>query len=296
MNAPQLGTSALVRSRVQHRRSRPARHELDVRTFHVLLDVDDLDRLDRDVTGFGVDRWAPMAFHGADHLAGGPADVGGVRERVAALLAGRGVELPEGRLQVLCHPRTFGHVFNPVAWWFAHHPDGTLALVLAEVTSTFGDRVVHVLDELAPAADGVLQASATKRLHVSPFLPVDGLTYRFTFRPPGVPLRTRGLVHMEVHDAEGRVLTATQHLELVPFTSGNVARLLLRHQAVSLRSLLAIHLHALVLWAKRVPFHRRPTPPVDALRVRRRPTSTGPATPRTPPPATARGTSPRSDR
>jgi DUF1365 family protein len=281
--APQLGASALVRSRVQHRRARPARHELDLRTIHGLLDVEDLARLDRDVTGFAVDRWAPMSFHGADHLVGGTSDAGDVRARVAALLADRGFELPAGRLQVLCHPRTFGHVFNPVAWWFAHHPDGRLGLVLAEVTSTFGDRVVYVLDELWPAAEGVLQARANKQLHVSPFLPVEGLSYRFTFRPPGVPLRGRGLVHMEVDDAEGRILTATQHLELVPFTTGNIVRLLLRHQLVSLRSLLSIHLHALVLWSKRVPFHRRPTAPTDALRVRGRPTV----------PA---GTMPRSDR
>jgi uncharacterized protein len=278
--APALGYSALVRSRVQHRRTRPVHHELDVRTFHVLLDVDDLDRLDGDVRGFGVDRRAPMSFHAADHLVGGPSDVGAARARVAALLAERGVELPAGRLQLLCHPRTFGHVFNPVAWWFAHHPDGTLGLVLAEVTSTFGDRVVYVLDELEPAADGVLQARASKRLHVSPFLPVEGLSYRFTFRPPGVPLRARGLVHMEVEDQAGRLLTATQHLELVPFTTGNLVRLLLRHQVVSLRSLASIHLHALVLWAKRVPFHRRPTAPGDALRIRRRPAVTPAATPR----------------
>lgn len=279
-SASQFGASALVRTRVQHRRSRPVRHELDVRTFYVLLDVDDLVRLDRDVTGFAVDRWAPMSFHGADHLVGGTSDAGDVRARVAALLADRGVELPAGRLQLLCHPRTFGHVFNPVAWWFAHHSDGTLGLVLAEVTSTFGDRVVYVLDELEPAAEGVLQARANKRLHVSPFLPVEGLSYRFTFRPPGVPLRHRGLVHMEVDDAEGRILTATQHLELVPFTAGNVVRLLLRHQLVSLRSLLSIHVHALALWAKRVPFHRRPTVPTDALRVRGRPAVRTGTTPR----------------
>ena len=47
-------TSWLALSDVRHRRSRPTPHALAHRTLHVLVDVDDLDRLDRTVRGFGV--------------------------------------------------------------------------------------------------------------------------------------------------------------------------------------------------------------------------------------------------
>jgi uncharacterized protein len=269
MSATRSGSSALALSRVRHRRHRPRTHRLALRTFHVLVDIDELPLLDRRIRGFAHNRRAPMAIHDADHLGasggGGPAPL---RERVRALLADQGVALPDGPLQLLCHPRTFGHVFDPVAWWFAYHPDGRLGLVLAEVTSTFGDRVVHVLDELHPGPAGAVTATARKRLHVSPFLPVDGLTYRFTIRAPGVPVGDRALVHMEVVDADGVVLDATQQVALVPFTSRRVLGLLLRYPFVSLRTLLWIHVHALLIWRKRVPFHRRPEPPAGALRVR----------------------------
>jgi len=266
--------SALSWTQVRHRRHRPTVHRFELGTFHVLVDVDDLARLDREVRGFGHNRRALVSVHDRDHLAatgrGGPGEPGtALRSRVAALLADRGVELPGGRLQLLCHPRMFGHVFNPVAWWFAYHPDGELGLVLAEVTSTFGDRVVYVLDDLEHEAGGNVRATASKRLHVSPFLPVDGHTYRFVIRPPGAPPRQRALVHMEVDDAEGTVLDATQRARLVPFTSRQLGRLLLRYPAVSLRSVLAIHLQAVRIWSKRVSFHRRPAPPADAIRVGR---------------------------
>ena len=264
-------TSALSWTQVRHRRHRPTLNEFELGTFHVLVDVDDLPRLDREVRGFGHNRRAPVAVHDADHL--GPSGVGesagALRPRVAALLDERGVALPEGRLQLLCHPRMFGHVFNPVAWWFAYHPDGELGLVLAEVTSTFGDRVVYVLDELFHQANGTVRATTSKRLHVSPFLPVDGHTYRFIIQPPGAPPRQRALVHMEVDDAEGTVLDATQRARLVPFTSKQLRRLLMRYPVVSLRSVLAIHLQAVRLWNKRVSFHRRPTPPPEAVRTGR---------------------------
>jgi DUF1365 family protein len=265
-------TSALSWTRVRHRRHRPAVHVIDVPTFHVLVDVDDLPRLDREVRGFAHNRRGLVSLHDADHLGhvSGEVAKASLRDRVVGLLAAQGIDLPAGPLQLLCHPRMFGHVFNPVSWWFAHHPDGRLGLVLAEVTSTFGDRVVYVLDELESNANGSVRATASKQLHVSPFLPTEGLGYRFVIRPPGSPLTGRALVHMEVEDEEGLVLDATQRARLVPFTTSQLARLLLRYPLVSIRSLVLIHTHALRLWSKRVPFHRRPAPPVDAVRVRGR--------------------------
>jgi uncharacterized protein len=263
-----LPTSWLARTRVHHRRLRPASHALTHRTFHVLIDVDDLDRLDATVRGFGAGRRAPVALHATDHLDGRP---GPLRERLAEVVARHGATLPAGRLQLLAHPRMFGHVFNPVAWWFAHERDGRLTMVVAEVSSTFGDRALYVLDELEQRADGLVHASATKRLHVSPFLPVEGLGYRFSFLPPDAARDDRVLVHMEVDDEHGTVLTATQDARLYPFDSANLWRVAGRHPTVSLAALAAIHRNALRLWRLHVPFHRRPTPPADALQVRGRP-------------------------
>ena len=266
--------SALGRSTVRHRRRRPQEHRLELRTLHVLIDVDELTEIDRAVVGFGHNRRAPMAIRDSDHLLGagiGRSELAGpLRSEIERLLDARGVSLPAGRLQLLCHPRTFGHVFDPVAWWFSYHPDGELGLVLAEVTSTFGDRVVYVLDELEPGPNGTVRATAEKRLHVSPFLPTEGLRYRFMIRPPGERPGPTALIHMEVEDEEGVVLDATQRVELSPLGSWAVLGALVRFPLVSLRSLAWIHAHALLLWAKRVPFHRRPEPPPGALRVRRR--------------------------
>ena len=271
--------SALAITEVRHRRHRPATHRVGLSTFHVLVDVDELPRLDREVLGFGHNRRAPVAVHDDDHLYGprtgsvAAPDGTTLRARAETLLRERGIALPAGPLLLLCHPRVFGHVFNPVSWWFAHDAVGGLALVLAEVSNTFGDRVVYVLDTLEPGAQGTVRATTTKTLHVSPFLPVDGLTYHFVIRPPGDTPGTRVLVHMEVEDAQGTVLDATQDARLVPFTSARLMRLMLRFPLVSLRSMAHIHVHALRLWRKRVPFHRRPVPPADAVRTRRSPAS-----------------------
>lgn len=253
-----MSASALYVGTVRHRRLRPRPHALRVRGYHALIDVDELERLEREVPGFGHRRRALTRFRDDDHF--GPVDRP-VREKLAAWLAQHDLELPGGPLRVLTNLRVLGHVFNPVSWWFAHGVDGRLELVIAEVNSTFGDAHAYVLDDLVEGPDGLLRAGATKVLHVSPFLPVSGLRYRFTVLPPG----ERVLVHMDVDDADGKVLDATQDGRRRPLDGPNLRRVLLRHPLMPLVTIVLIHWHALRLWLKRVPFHRRPVPPPDGF-------------------------------
>jgi uncharacterized protein len=248
--------SALYVGSVRHRRHRPTVNAFRYRTYHVLLDLDELARLDRDVRGFAYNRPAPTSFHDRDHL--GPADLP-VRQKLARWLAGEGIALPDGPVRVLTNLRVLGYVFNPVSWWFCHHPDGRLAFVVAEVNNTFGDAHGYLLDDLEHRPDGTVRARADKVLHVSPFLPIDGLRYRFTFVVPG----QRALAHMDVEDADGTVLDATQDGRRVTLTTGTLTRTLVAHPLVTLRTIVLIHAQALRLWRKRVTFHRRPAPPPD---------------------------------
>jgi uncharacterized protein len=252
MSAPLA--SALYVGSVRHRRHRPVVNAFRYRAYHVLLDLDELPRLDREVRGFAHNRGGPTSFWDRDHL--GPADVP-ARHKLARWLAGEGVALPAGPVRVLTNLRVLGYVFNPVSWWFCHHPDGRLAFVVAEVNNTFGDAHCYLLGDLEHRPDGTIRARADKVFHVSPFLPIEGLGYRFTFVVPG----PRALAHMDVEDADGTVLDATQDGRRVALTTRTLTRTLVTHPLVTLRTIALIHRQALRLWRKRVTFHRRPVPP-----------------------------------
>ena len=99
--------------------------------------------------------------------------------------------MPDGRIELLTHARTFGYVFNPVSFYFVRNPDDTLACVVAEVHNTFGERWPYLLG--APGeldGDGRMRFSTEKRFHVSPFMDVAG-TYRFLLGEPGERLMMR---------------------------------------------------------------------------------------------------------
>jgi DUF1365 family protein len=157
-----------------------------------------------------------------------------------------------------------------VSWWFAHDRGGELRLVVAEVRNTFGDWRAYLLDDLE--RDGtVVRATHDKDFHVSPFLPVEGLSYRFTFRPPPLDGRGTVAVAMQVDDGDGVVLDATQAGRLVPLTTRSLWAAMARYPLVTLRTVGLIHWQAVRLWWKRTPFHRRPDPPATGLDAVTRP-------------------------
>jgi uncharacterized protein len=246
--------SAIYVGSVRHRRRRPTAHAFRYRTYHVLLDLDELPELDRRVRGFGHGRRAVASFLDTDHL--GQQDQP-VRAKLERWLESQGVRMPAGPVRVLTNLRVLGHVFNPVSWWFCHHPDGEVGLLVAEVNNTFGESHGYVLDDLRAGPGGTLEATADKVFHVSPFLPIDGLRYRFRVLPPG----QRVLAHIDVDDDQGPVFDATQSGHRVPLDSRSLARVLLSHPLVTLHTVLRIHLQALRLWRQKVPFHRKPAPP-----------------------------------
>lgn len=245
--------SALAVGSVRHRRYQPRDHAFRYRTYHALIDLDDLPRLDREVVGFGYRRAAVTSWHDVDHF--GPQDLPS-REKLRRWLEAQGAELPRGPIRVLTNLRVLGHVFNPVSWWFCHAPDGRLEVVVAEVNNTFGDAHAYLLNDLRHGHGGVVTARTDKALHVSPFLGIEGLSYAFTF----VIAAARITVRMEVRGPDGLLLDATQDGRLRPLTSSRLARTLLTHPLMTLRTVAQIHLQALRLWVKRVPFVPRPEP------------------------------------
>ncbi len=90
-----------------------------------------------------------------------------------------------GSIQVLTNLRVLGYVFNPVSFWWCRHGDGSLACIVAEVNNTFGERLAYVLlpGRRQREARRPRVFETDKRLHVSPFMPMDQ-TYTWWFSEP----------------------------------------------------------------------------------------------------------------
>lgn len=239
--------SCLYAGRVMHHRLAPRRHRFSYRAMTMLFDLDELPELDHRFALFGHNRRRPIAFHDADH---GPGDGSDLRTWVEGHMAAQGVAVPGGAIRILCLPRLFGYVFNPISVWFCFDKAERLAVVLYEVANTFGEKRSYLL----PVEDGggdVLRQSCAKGFHVSPFLPVAG-EYRFRLSPPSdtMMLQIRHVVAGETR------LIALQTGKRGTLDNGGMLAVLLRFPLMTAKVIAAIHFEALRLWLKRVPFHR----------------------------------------
>ncbi len=255
--------SAIYECRVMHQRFFPVRHRLGYGVWYLLADLDELPTLDGTVPGFGVDRAAPVSFHRRDH---GPRDGTPLRPWVEARLAEAGVDLDGGPVRILCFPRVFGYVFNPITVWFCHGREGEVRAIVYEVANTFGQWHHYVVP--VPAGDdrSVIRSSFDKQLFVSPFIDMAS-TYDFRTRVPD----ERIAVLVRQMAAGGQVLVATLTGRRRALTGRGLARVLARYPLVTLKVMAGIHWEAAKLRLKGAPYRRRSLPPAhDTTVVRSR--------------------------
>ncbi|MBC3841293.1 DUF1365 domain-containing protein [Streptacidiphilus sp. 4-A2] len=230
--------AALYDCRITHVRTDPLRHAFEHRTYLWLVDLDRLPRLPAPLR--------PLArFRSGDHL-GDPADT--PRRNLDGYLAEQGVDLHGGRVLMLAHARSFGHVFNPITVYWCHDPAGTPVCTVAEVHNTYGERHRYLL---RPDRDG--RAEAAKDFYVSPFFPVDG-RYLMLLPLPGKRLRLSVRL-----DRDGvRAFTATVHGTRRPAGPLGLLRAVVRHPLSTLAVSAHIRFQGLRLLARGLPVQPRP--------------------------------------
>ena len=241
--------SALYRGTVSHSRLAPFSHNFEYRVFYGLFDIDELERLDRELHLFSLDRFNLFSFQTDKH---GPVDSDSMRAWVDSLLADNGIDLEGGPVRLLAFPRVLGHVFDPISVWYCYGPDDELRAVIHEVRNTFGDKHMYVVP-ITSRAD--MRHGFDKHLHVSPFNPMNQ-RYEFTVNSPA----ERIAIGISQSDTDGLMFRAGLRLTRLPLTDGNLLRLFFTHPMVTLKAVGAIHWQALLLWVKGARFHQRPEP------------------------------------
>jgi len=253
--------SALYVGRVMHQRLRPKRHRLAYRVFTLLLDLDELPSLARRLRLFSLNRFNLFSLHERDHGAGD----GGLRAHVEHQLRAAG--LPTGgTIRLLTMPRILGYAFNPISVYFCADTSGVLRALLYEVNSTFGERHSYLIEvEAAERGAPILNQRCSKRLHVSPFLPME-LHYQFRVAPPQAD-RTGLSLGISAHDVGGVLLNARLDATRRPLDDAALLRVFLTHPLLTMKVIAAIHWEALRLWLKGIRLQPRPAPPSQDVSV-----------------------------
>ena len=230
--------SCIYNGEVNHTRFKPVKHFLNYKTFSLFIDLDEIEQLDKSISIFSHNKFNIFSFYNKDH---GDRDGNCLKKWVISNLKKYKIEGNISKIKILCYPRIFGYVFNPLSIFYCYEND-KLKSIFYEVKNTFNEQHTYIFK----IKDGEeIKQKCKKKFYVSPFMDMETF-YNFKLIDPNQRLS----VMIKQTDAEGTVLTATQTGDKKEFNFKQLLINFFRYPLMTLKIISSIHFEALLLWKK----------------------------------------------
>ena len=240
--------SAIYECAVMHHRLQPKVHRFNYNVFYLWLDLDAIDDLASKLRWFSRNRFNVFSFYDRDHLDLGAGDV---KANILKYLVENQVDTARiASIRLLTFPRVLGYIFNPVCFYYAFDAGGEPVCAVAEVTNTFHEQKPYILKECDRAQR--FRLITPKHFYVSPFFALD-LSFDFKLQVPDEKLE----IHIDDRKEDDRMLLTSLTGKQRPLTDAALLLCAVKYPLLTLRVIFLIHWHALRLWLKRIPWHRK---------------------------------------
>ena len=237
--------SCIYNGEVNHTRFKPVKHFLNYKTFSLFIDLDEIEQLDKSISIFSHNKFNIFSFYNKDH---GDRDGNCLKKWVISNLKKYKIEGNISKIKILCYPRIFGYVFNPLSIFYCYEND-KLKSIFYEVKNTFNEQHTYIFK----IKDGEeIKQKCKKKFYVSPFMDMETF-YNFKLIDPNQRLS----VMIKQTDAEGTVLTATQTGDKKEFNFKQLLINFFRYPFMTLKIISSIHFEALLLWKKGAIYRKR---------------------------------------
>ena len=237
--------SCIYNGEVNHTRFKPVKHFLNYKTFSLFIDLDEIEQLDKSISIFSHNKFNIFSFYNRDH---GDRDGNCLKKWVISNLKKYKIEGNISKIKILCYPRIFGYVFNPLSIFYCYEND-KLKSIFYEVKNTFNEQHTYIFK----IKDGEeIKQKCKKKFYVSPFMDMETF-YNFKLIDPNQRLS----VMIKQTDAEGTVLTATQTGDKKEFNFKQLLINFFRYPLMTLKIISSIHFEALLLWKKGAIYRKR---------------------------------------
>ena len=242
-----IKNSYIYAGTVIHKRFKPKVHSFNYSVFSLLIDLSELDLMNNNLRIFSYNKFNIVSFYSKDH---GPRDGSSLRNWVIENLQKNNIETEGIQIKLLCYPRIFGYVFNPLSVFYIYNKNSELISILYEVKNTFGEQHTYIFK--TKKNENLIQHICKKKFHVSPFIKMDCI-YFFRLLKPG----NRVSVIIDLQDQEGKILFASQDGEKSELNNKNLIRSYIKHPLMSFKIIVAIHFEAFKLWSKGIKFIKK---------------------------------------
>ena len=242
-----IKNSSIYTGTVIHKRFKPKIHYFNYKVFSLLIDISELDLLDKSLKIFSYNKFNIISFYNKDH---GPRDGRCLKNWVVNNLQKNKIETNNILIKLLCYPRIFGYVFNPLSVFYVYDKNSNLISILYEVKNTFGEQHTYIFK--TKKNQNLIQHVCKKKFHVSPFIEMN-CVYFFRLLKPCNKIS----ISIDLQDPEGKILYAAQDGIKIELNNKNLTKSYLKHPLMTFKIILAIHFEAFKLWAKGIKFIKK---------------------------------------
>ena len=237
--------SCIYNGVVTHKRFKPVKHFLKYKTFSFFIDLDEIEKLDKNNIIFSFNKFNIFSFYNRDH---GDRDGKSLKNWVMDNLIKFKISENINKIKLLCYPRIFGYVFNPLSIFYCYQ-DGELKVVFYEVKNTFNEQHTYIFKV---KDSNIVTQTCKKKFYVSPFMNMDTY-YSFKLLNPNEKLS----VSIKQTDKKDTILTAVQTGERKNFNLKQLVVNFFRYPLMTIKIISAIHFEALLLWKKGAIYRKR---------------------------------------
>ena len=239
--------SYIYNGTVIHKRFKPKEHFFKYKVFSLLIDLSELELLDKKISFFSFNKFNLISFYEKDH---GNRDGSSLIEWVKFNLNENKINSENIKIKLLCYPRILGYVFNPLSVFFIYNSNDQLSSILYEVKNTFGEQHTYIFR--VEEKNNLFQHNCEKKFHVSPFIEMN-CKYFFRILKPSEKIS----VIIDQYDQEDKILYASQDGKRTDFTSNQLIKSYIKHPLMTFKIILAIHFEAFKLWTKGIKFVKK---------------------------------------
>ncbi len=247
-------TSCLYRCLIMHNRLEPKPHRFHYNVFMFYIDLDEVELLKKKFLLLSHNRFNFFNFKDKEHLqlpAGNPDTTKSIKEHIIDHMQQNGIAWAGGKIMLLTNLNVLGYNFNPVSFYFCFDTAGQPVCAIAEVSNTFREMKPYLLDK-DTLQQGRYQLNTKKHFYVSPFIDHD-TDFDFNLAIPNEKLN----IKIDDYKDGKRFFISTLTGKRKALTNGTLFWYALRFPLITLRIIALIHWHALLLWAKKIPFHTK---------------------------------------
>ncbi|MDC3162197.1 DUF1365 domain-containing protein [Candidatus Pelagibacter sp.] len=236
-----IKNSNIYEGKVVHKRFKPKYHYFKYNVFSLFLDLDEINLIQKKIKIFSNNSFNILSFCDKDH---GPRDGSNLKNWVIENLKSNNIKFENIKVKLLCYPRIFGYVFNPLSIFFVYDNRSKIIAVLYEVKNTFGEQHTYIFKV---EDENIITNSCDKKFFVSPFIEMKS-KYSFRIIKPEKKLS----VSIDQSDMEGKLLYASQDGVAKEINNKNMLLSYISHPLMTFKVIAAIHFEALKLWLKGV--------------------------------------------